>query len=320
MVHLTTGRRLIPSLGLAAMALIATPVNADDVHLVDGDLIRGTIVTQDDTKVVLEHPTLGRLEIARDRIESITPTPTLAGEPAMGVEVKAEDDPAPVAPPAEAKDWKFALNLSANGSWGNTDEQSLRVGFTGKRKRVDTRLSLDASYYGGITNGDTTDNSLTAGVLHDWLRPGKRVFFFGQGRYDFDQFESWDHRISAHAGPGYHFIEKDDLTVDLRVGGGTVREWGSETTAWRFEALFGVDVNWTISDRSGFEFTSQYLPVIDNWTDDYRVVSRVDFKFKLDPELNLSLVAGLRHEYESVVDPGDDRNNTKAFIGLQVDF
>jgi hypothetical protein len=40
----------------------------------------------------------------------------------------------------------------------------------------------------------------------------------------------------------------------------------------------------------------------------------------MDEEMNLSLTAGVRHEHQSQVDPGDDKNDLRIYAGLQIDI
>lgn len=55
---------------IATSTLSATAL-ADEVVLVGGDVLRGTVVGETDAAVVLDHPALGRIEVARERIASV---------------------------------------------------------------------------------------------------------------------------------------------------------------------------------------------------------------------------------------------------------
>lgn len=64
--------------GLSTLVLLlgaaASPASAegDTVQLVGGDALRGTVVSETDAAVTIDHPALGRIEIARERIASVT--------------------------------------------------------------------------------------------------------------------------------------------------------------------------------------------------------------------------------------------------------
>ena len=60
------------------LALASTTLalaDGDTITLVGGDVLRGKIVGETDTAVTLDHPALGRIEVARERIASVTKAP-----------------------------------------------------------------------------------------------------------------------------------------------------------------------------------------------------------------------------------------------------
>ena len=120
-----------------ALLIITTSTalaEGDVVNLVGGDTLRGVIVSQTETTITLDHPALGRIELAMSRVASIErSTPVIVVPPAEPVLVDAAPSVAPVtapakiptailpalAPPPPAKpngEWKFALNFSLTGS------------------------------------------------------------------------------------------------------------------------------------------------------------------------------------------------------------
>jgi len=54
----------------AAVVLCAATAGfaADEVVLESGDTIKGKVIEKNDMHVVLDHPNLGRLDLARDRV------------------------------------------------------------------------------------------------------------------------------------------------------------------------------------------------------------------------------------------------------------
>ncbi len=64
---------LILILGAVGIWLLpATRSRADTVVLIGGDIIEGLVTKQNKSVVVIEHEDLGRMEIPRSRIESVT--------------------------------------------------------------------------------------------------------------------------------------------------------------------------------------------------------------------------------------------------------
>jgi len=213
------------------------------------------------------------------------------------------------------KGYSFSTDFGIDGSYGNTDEQSLRFGLNLNRKLEKKRWETDLSYYNKIDEGDLSDNKLTAGYTYDWLKPDSPLFYFATGRYDYDEFESWQQRVSAHMGPGYHLMQTDKVTLDA----GTRKEWGSENDNWRLEGMAGLGFDWKITKRQHLDLTSTIYPVFSDW-DDLRTRTALNWRFLLDEESNLSLLIGLAHEYQSILDPGKEKNDARLFTALQFNF
>ncbi|MFQ5657705.1 MAG: YdiY family protein [Candidatus Methylomirabilales bacterium] len=285
--------------GIAAVFLLVSRVAADEVKLTTNDVLHGTVVEQTEEHVVLEHPLLGSLNIPRDQIASLD----------VGV----------LPPKKEEKPWKLHVDLALKSSTGNTDEQSLLVGADATRETADTRLKLDLTYYLGITDDETTDNRLTVGATHDWLFADSRWFYFVKGRYDYDQFESWDQRIAGHTGPGYHLIDVEALRLDLRAGMGARKEFGSQNDDLKPEALVGADARWQISPRQSIDVLTRFLPALND-LDDYRTRTTGNWRLRFSNDSKLSVTVGFEHEYQNVVDPDKSKNDLRVFAGLGYDL
>jgi putative salt-induced outer membrane protein YdiY len=212
--------------------------SADQLTLVTDEVLQGQVVEQTDTHIVLEHSVLGRLEIPRDQIKDL--------------DIEAKTD----------VKWDSHINVTFNGASGNTEESSLRIGGRSRRRTPSTRLRLDAAYYLSTSESELDNNKLTVGIEHDWLLHESQWFFFGDGRFDYDQFESWRQRLAAHVGPGYDIIGKEDLHLDARVGVGPRKEWGSEDDDWEPEGLIGLRFDWEITRRQSLDASVAYLPII----------------------------------------------------------
>ncbi|MHC4842829.1 MAG: DUF481 domain-containing protein [Planctomycetota bacterium] len=297
---------------------------ADEVALVGGDVIHGKITKKTDDTITIIHDDLGEFTISKERIKSIN-IPTVETDKPKKIEdeddliEKQFDALNTWSSKMKEKGWKFLVDISLDGSYGNTDEQALRIGMNLGRRLPERRMNTDFSYYNKISDGDVSDNKATLGHVMDFIKPESRWFWFYTGRYDFDEFESWKHRIAGHAGPGYHLIENDKVSLNARVGAGARKEWGSKNDKAKAEGLAGLSFNWELSKRQHFDISSTIYPVFSD-TDDYRTRTTANWRFLIDREMRLSLLMGLIHEYQSIVDPGKKKNDTRIFSGLQWGF
>lgn len=327
LTQLSTPRPAGFAIGLLLSVSLMAAAGADEVRLVGGDTLIGVIVERTDEAVIFDHPLFGRMTIPREQVTSaVTDAEREAALSAPPAETGAVEttDAAPSAEaelpaPKPAPTWKSRFTLAASGSLGNTDTQSFTAGITSRRESETMNTLFDTAYYFGARDGDRNENKFTAGLRNDWLMPDSPWFIFAQGRYDYDQFQSWDHRVSGHAGLGYQWIDDENFKLAFRAGLGAIKEWGSDNDNLRPEGLLGTDLWWRISEKQTFEFGATAYPDLDDGGE-FRTVTRAAWNALIDESLNLSLSAGLLHEYQSQVDSGKKRNDLKIFAGLSFDF
>lgn len=278
-------------LGVIALVFFSKAVCAEEVRLVNGDVLNGTVLERNEARVVLQHDQLGRIIISRTDI---------------------------AAPPDPSKKWKTFIDAAANGSFGNVDYQAFRFAAGSVREVEGSRLQLDTAYTTSYTNKNQDQNKLTAGGLQDWYFKDSPWLLFADGRYDYDDFQTWQQRLAGHGGFGYRFIATDSLNVIGRYGLGAAKEWGSPEEDVQPEGLIGIQALWKISDRQALAAESTLYPRID--TNEYRLMSKLEWSLRVDEAAKMNLMAGLFHEYQSQIDPGFKHYNLNVFAGLRFEF
>lgn len=318
---------------IATSTLSATAL-ADEVVLVGGDVLRGTVVGETDAAVVLDHPALGRIEVARERIASVKvdakpapkPAPVAEGEAAAAAapaaaKVPTAVLPAPVPPPPAKPDgsWKFNLQASLTGSKNQTASTwNFRTAAGAKRETEEDRTTVTAEYFFATAGGNDTDNNLRVVALEEFLFKDSKWEAFGQVIYQYDDFQLWEQRIGGYIGPAYRLIEESDFTLKVRGGAGASYEFPeSEVTP---ELIAGYDLVWTIDERQKLVNTFDIFPDIDEFGE-YRFIVRVEYENLIDPETNLSFNIGVRNEYDSFIPPSAETSNDfKLYAGLKLAF
>lgn len=315
--HRDLGRIEIPRERIASSTI---GVPDATVVLAGGDTIEGKLVERTDFAIVLEHANLGRLEIPRERIDSLkVKAPEFKNEGKVGwFEPELRKLGAKTSRLKE-KGWRASVDFSMNSSTGNTDEQTMRFGSHAERTLLDRRGAMDLSFYHKVKEGEVSDNKVTLGGVRDWLYPESVWFCFLQGRLDYDQFESWQKRANAQAGPGYHLIKSDDVTLDARVGLGPRREWGSQNDNLKIEGLVGADFEWKVNEKQTFKLSPYFFPVVGD-LDDYRARITGEWRLLFDKDMNLSFLIGTLYEYQSIVDPEKNHGDLRTYLGLRFGF
>ncbi len=305
---------------------------ADSVTLTTGEVLEGEITSHDAEVLVLRHPVLGELKIPSDKVVE----PSLAVERA---EVEAEAKPAKVTDVpravAEAAEktiektvdprwgllagWDSQFDVGLNGAEGNNDNASLYLALLSKRENDEGRWKFDTSYRYGQSKGKTNANKFTVGLVRDWYLSDDLWFYFADVRYDWDQFQDWQSRLAGHAGVGYKLITEEDLTVEVRGGIGAVREFGSTDDSIKPEALAGAELQWKINEHQSLNAASTFYPDLEDGGE-FRAVSNADWKLNLAGYESAAIKIGVKHEHQSLVDPGTEKDDFWYYAALSIGF
>lgn len=285
-------------LSVALICGFAASAGAEPIELENGDKFEGTIIEQRASSIVVDHPVLGRVEIPRTALKPVAPeNPGLFGTDFL-------------------RGWKRNLGAGFSGASGNSQDASFNAGLNLNRSAETFRGAFDTSYFYSTKEGDASTNEYFANYKHDFLFKDSRFFLFGTGRYDYDQFQSWENRIAASAGAGYDFYKTE--TFDLRgtLGPGFSRTWGTENE-WKPEAVLGLALAWRISESQSFEADSTYYPNLEDLPE-FRLLSNAAYKIGLGEIAGLSLKLGVKDEYNS--ETAGDNNNLKYYGNIVYEF
>ncbi|MCC6580191.1 MAG: DUF481 domain-containing protein [Phycisphaeraceae bacterium] len=325
--------RVLSSLTLSAMLLAGSAALADEVVLKTGDRLIGAVLEQTAEKVTVQHPVLGKLEIPASQVAQVVkegdaqaPVPAApAPTPVAAAVAAAPKSDAPALPERESwfdrmrKVWKSHFELGANITSGNSEAVAFYSAFKTTRETKSNTLKLDAAYYRNTSDGTESRDNFTTGLFSEWPIADSRWSVFAQGRYDYDEYQSWLHRLTGAGGLGYDLIKLPKFDFKLRGGAGFAREFGSEDENIKPEGLAGFDSHWTITDAQTLAARSMYYPDMGS-LGEFRVVSAVEWLVKLSTADGLSLKVAIEHEYQSEVDPGRKNNDLRLISAIVFDF
>jgi putative salt-induced outer membrane protein YdiY len=215
--------------------------------------------------------------------------------------------------------WEKSLALGFSGTEGNSDNQSLNAQFQLKKKTDAVRLNFNNRFFYATSNDKTTQNEFNSELTTDFLKPESPWFIFTQTSYEYDEFEPWRHRVGGYIGPGYTFVERDDLELVGRVGAGGNYEFG-EVNELTPEALLGSEVlTWKITDHQTLTGKATLYPDLEA-TSEFRLVSSAEWKVKINRAEGLSLKFGVENEYESITKGPSEHNDLKYYGALDYAF
>lgn len=304
---------------LVSAPFLAATAFADDVVLVTGEKLTGTITSMEGDSIVLEHPVLGRLVIPKSKVS----VPLNGAEPIMPKPpVAPPEPPAPPAPPAEPNPWKFKVEAGVSGSAGNTEQSDLHAAISAVLDNDARKVQAKAAMTRSETEGVKTKEQSFVEATHDWKFKDSPWTVFVTGRGDFDRFQDWDERASVGVGAGYLLFNEKTFTARARGGLAATREWGStdpDREDWRPEALIGGEATWMPNDTNTIEVKTTVYPDLDE-TGEFRWISSAAWSIKLSKENSLSLKLGVENEYDSHREAPFDENDFKYFAALLWEF
>jgi hypothetical protein len=285
------------------LVLCAESVRADTLVLANGDEITGEIIEWAVDYVVIDHPQLGELRLALDQLELDTgeaPSPGLFGTRFL-------------------RGWSRNINFGLNGKTGNSENTNMTLGLDCHSPDAFKRWKLNGRYFFNADDGGTTDNNARLDLRRDWLVPESHWFGFASMRYQYDEFEAWEHRITAGGGPGFHVVQKEHHLLDAMSGLFFTREFKSRNKN-KGEALFGLEYTWTPASRYTVRLSNQAFFQVTPKAGELRNVSLGELKILLTEDPSLNFIVGAENEYETETDPGDKANDLKYYVTLGLDF
>ena len=288
----------------ALVALLQDPAQAppppkDKVELKNGDVLFGTVSGPTAGRLEIDHPTLGKISVPEDDVKSFGPVPP--------PEVTEPESP-----------WTCYVGLQFAGQYTANDNFNLRASAGAAWKQEHGSFTIDAEYFYNVSNAETLDNNLLVTAIEKLDLGDKGWFGFGRAQYEWDQFQEWEHRLSAYLGPGYHVLKSDSVMLDVYAGAGA--SYYYQTDEWRAEFIVGEDFEWKIDERQKITVNSSIAPQFDDLAD-YRIEGRAEWSCLVgDKKKGVQMLLGVRDIYQSDVEPGGTNNDLRIYGGLNYTF
>jgi hypothetical protein len=232
------------------------------------------------------------------------------------------------APETVKPKWTGAIEGNITGVAAENDQWDLRVAAKLMRESPVDKLNMWAEYFlktlGGSNSGNTgsaiTDSNLLANITYDrFLNPGPWLWF-AKGQYEYDINQNWENRVSGWGGLGYKFLDKPEkYNITGKIGFGAAREFGG-VDEWFPQMYAELQGYWQITERQKITLSSFITPDVSDFNN-YMILTRLEWSMKIDYQSGLSLVGGLRDQYQSPVKAaGSNTNDLRVYLGFKLDI
>jgi putative salt-induced outer membrane protein YdiY len=302
------------------LALAALPgrSEADQVILATGEALEGDVSEIFGDTLVLDHPSLGKVEIPLDDIKDLNIDPDPEGGdtalPGGELEKAGEDAHAPAPPERDAR-----IEVGANGSEGNSETFDTRAALAAEYRDQVARIQLKASYFYASNRSLITKNQYHTELFNEWYVPQTPWLMFLQARYDWKAFGPWRSRETYSAGVGCKIVDRPDLKAALRTGMGFAREYYSKNDQPQPEAMAAGEIKWKISNDQRLEADTTYYYDLEKGGE-YRVLSSASWALKVGALDGINVRLEVENEYQSDVDPEFEYNDFKYHASISIDF
>jgi hypothetical protein len=147
----------------------------------------------------------------------------------------------------------------------------------------------------------------------------ERLCVFGIATAEYNEVQRLSLRFDPTIGPGYRFIDRENLQIKGRTGPGYVyqRFFGGDTDNF-FTILFGGDLDANLPYGSKLRMTAAYLPKVADWGNNYVIRSLADWTMPIIGRLDFKL--SIIDTYNNQPAEDTQRNRLTSTLGLSWRF
>ena len=279
--------------------------------LKDGQTVVGTVATKEG-KLEVKTAETGTVLLARESIETMR---SKEAEAAHQQEIDRLRNPSLL------DLWSGSTDVGLSLARGNAETATFNLGMNAARTTPRDKISvyLTSLYAKNSTTGVsvTTANAKRGGARYD-MNISSRVFGFGTGDLESDEFQKLDLRVVLGGGLGWHVKKTERATVDL-FGGGSVNKEYFSTALKRTsgEALVGEEIALKLSSRTSMKERAAFFPNMSE-TGEYRLNFDTSVVTAIKSWLGWQITLSDRYLSNPVI--GAKSNDVLLSTGLRVTF
>lgn len=326
---------------LLSVLLVCQSAGADEVTLVNGDRITGSVVKKEGDVLFFATDYAGELSIAWPQVNNlVTDAPvvvqlldetrisgrlTRSGAGAAGIAgsevINAGNVPltqiALINPPPPDKDrvkLKGHANVGLYVAKGNTDKEAYHGDIEAVARTAENRFTAGAIYNNAFDDGVESERNATAYLKYDHFLTEKWYSYANTVLFK-DDFADLNLRSSIGVGAGYQFYETDITNLSLEAGLSYVNEDFELAEDDSYPAA-----RWALNyDHFLYPKKLQFFHVHEGLlgiedTSDIIITSRTGLRALLTE--NFTATAQVDFDWDNTPSPGNDRIDTRYLFNL----
>lgn len=316
--------------------------SADEVLFKSGDRLTGTIEKLDAGKLVFTSKVAGKLTLNMADIKTFSTDAPIEIAMADGTlhqhKVAVSDEgyvsviPGGTAQPQslsldqvakinpDKPRWAGAVVAGAALARGNTQSETANVNIDAARRTDDDRITLGAGYYFASQRNNSTRDTST--IADSWFLKGqydyfmtKKLYGYGNIRYEKDRIANLDKRIAPGMGLGYQLIERADFNVSTEAGATWMYERYTDPNETRtyMAGRLAYHVDKSFNDYVKGFHNLEYFPSLER-ADTFLVNTDVGLRAALTARMAIEAKAQMA--YNSQPAAGRDKKDLRYTLGV----
>jgi hypothetical protein len=170
------------------------------------------------------------------------------------------------------------------------------------------------------TNDETSAQRVQLDARNEWPATAKSTWsYFIAGKSEYDEFQTWDWRLSGQAGVGLTFFKGDPLTLTGRTGFGASREFGTPSPEVHAEFVPSVDLEYKINGRNKLCGSASAWIDLEN-TRGTHASLKAWYEAVLDAEHGMNLKIGMEDRYEASPGLGREEHEVDYYATIVFNF
>ncbi len=336
-------------LGLIFWLCFCAGVCGDEVIFTNGDRLTGTIKHMTKGKMVLETDVAGEITVDMSKVKTFstrqvsemhlkdarvlnkqirkaeTGRVAVADEEfGQKLEIFLESISAIKPPPKPEPKWHGEISAGISSTHGNTRTENRNLSGKISRRGEDDRITVSGDYARGKQEAPGTGEQE---VTENWWRMtgkydyflNKKVYLYGQGRYEKDSIAELDRRTTIGGGGGYQWIESEDINLNTEAGIASIYEKFDDQTDNNREIAVQMGYHFDARLLENIKFVNDltYYPVADELSD-YYLTSTTELR----ADITKNFFANLRiiFDYDDTPADGADKTDVKYLAGAGWSF
>ena len=336
-------------LTLSCVTLLAASAAADEVYLMNGDRLSGTIVGLTDGKLVLTSDAAGEITVNLTDVQSFSSmgpveihlkdgtvlnqmvqvaqpgTFAIENGTTLRAQVFQLADIASINPPPKPKPkWTGSLSAGFTATSGNTSTEAINASFSVARRSEKDRTTAGADYAKGKQEDPDTGEENTT---EDWWRAkaqydyffSKKFFAFINGSYEKDGIAALDRRVVVGGGAGYQWLESERTNFSTSLGLASLYEKFENAPDGNSElsAQAGYNLDHQLNKSVKFLHDLTYYPALSSFSDYYLTTTA-----ELRASLTKTMFANFKtiFNYDATPAPGRSSTDVKYIFGIGMTF